>query len=249
MKGDQQMNNDYRDFLLRLKEERLRCGLTQQQLCCHTETTQGCFSRAETGHIHISFPKLRKFCTSGMDIFYAFTGNKAANRLDFLEPSAASPEELLSLLGIVYIHADAVRIQGRILSGVSAGTHSSIFRDSPFGIVWEQLSYLQYLSGSTRTSRNIFYCLRNHYGYTQWNMADLLGMDVKKLRNLEKGRRSPDSEVIWRLCNQFHVSPAVILHDPRGLWNELNYVLGLLEDTHREAMLRILKDSHDLIWA
>ncbi len=243
------MNNDYRDFLLRLKEERLRCGLTQQQLCCHTETTQGCFSRAETGLIRLSFTKLKGVCDSGMDIFYAFTGNKAADRLDFPEPSTASPEELLSLLGIVYIHANAVRIRSRALSGASAGTHPGIFCDSPFGRVWEQLSYLQYLSGNTKTNRNILYCLRIHYGYTQWKMADLLGMDIKRLRSLEKGRRLPDSEVIWRLYDQFHVSPAFILNDPRGLWNELNYVLGLLEDTHREAILRILKDSHDLIWA
>jgi len=226
MKGDYQMSNDYKDFLLRLKEERIRCGLTQQQLCCRTGITQGCFSRAETGRIRLSFLELRRFCASGMDIFYAFTGNKAADRPDFPKPSAASPEELLSLLGIIYIHADTVRIQSRILSGISAGTHSGIFRDSPFGRVWKQLSYLQYLSGSTRTNQNIFYCLRN----------------------LEKGRRLPDCEIIWMLYDQFHVSPAFILNDPKGLWNELDYVLGLLEDTHRETMLQILKGSHDLIW-
>lgn len=243
------MNNDYRDFLLRLKEERLRCGLTQLQLCFHTETTQGCFSRAETGCIRLSFIELKGLCSSGMDILYAFTGNKAADRPYFPEPSATSPEELLSLLGIVYIHADAARIRSGKLSRTSASANSGIFRDSPFGRVWEQLSYLQYLSRSAKANRNILYCLQNHYGYTQRKMADLLGMDIKKLRSLEKGRRLPDSEVIWILYDQFHVSPAFILNDPKGLWNELNYVLGLLENAQRDTMLRILKDSHYLIWA
>jgi len=151
-----------------------------------------------------------------MNIFYTLAGNKAANRLNSLKSSAASPEELLSLLGIVYAHADTVRIQSRILSGVSAGTHSDIFRDNPFGRIREQLSYLQYLSRSARTSRNIFYCLRNHYGYAQEKMADLLGMGAKKLRNLEKGLRLPDRQVIWMIYDQFHVSPAVILNDPEN---------------------------------
>lgn len=51
-------------------------------------------------------------------------------------------------------------------------------------------------------------------------MANLLGMDIKKLRNLEMGLRK-----------------------------ELNYVLGLLEEDTRKIMLRILKDGYDLVWA
>ena len=216
------MKNDYQDFSLRLKEERIRCGLTQQQLCDFTKMQQSSFSRTEAGHIRLTYPKLKRFCTSGMDIFYVFTGNRVTNRLNFLEPSRTAPEELLYLLSIVYIHACAVRIQNRTFSWASENTLFKVSRDTSFEQIRKQLSYLQYLSGCTRTNRNIFYRLRNYYGYTQGKMADLLGMDIKKLRNLEKGRRLPDSELIWKMYEQFHVSPAFILNDPKGLWNELN---------------------------
>ena len=242
------MKNGYEDFSLRLREERIRCGLTQQQLCDFTEMQQSSFSRAEAGHIRLTYPKLKRFCTSGMDIFYVFTGNRATNRLDFLELSGTAPEELLYLLSIIYIHASAMRIQNQTFPGVSANTRFKVSRETSFEQIRKQLSYLQYLSGGTRTNRNIFYCMRNYYGYTQRKMADLLGVDIKKLRNLEKERRLPDSELIWKMYEQFHVSPAFILNDPRGLWNELNYVLGLLGENDREAMLQILEDGYNLVW-
>lgn len=48
------MENDYREYSLRLKEERTRCGLTQQQLCECTEMQQNAFSRIETGLLRLT---------------------------------------------------------------------------------------------------------------------------------------------------------------------------------------------------
>lgn len=91
------MNNRYRDFSLRLREERIRCGLTQQQICDHTGMRQSSFSRTETGYIRLTYPKLKNSCKSGIDIHYTFTGNRAPDFVHFLEPSNAAPEELLYL--------------------------------------------------------------------------------------------------------------------------------------------------------
>jgi len=237
------MNNDYKDFLLRLKEERVRCGLTQRQLCGHAKTGQSSFSKAETGCLRFTCAKLKCFCAAGMDIFYAFTGNKAADCLGFLEPSTIAPEELLWLLHVISIHA-AARVQSRAFSRASSDMR---FRASMEQIL-KQLEYFRYLSESTIANQNILYCLRNYYGYTQGKMADLLGIDVKKLRKLEKGRQLPDSEIIWKMYQQFHVSPAFILEDPVGMRHELNYVLGLLDKESRETMLHILESCHKLVW-
>ena len=237
------MENDYRKFSLRLKEERTRCSLTQQQLCGCTEMQQSTFSRVETGLLHLTYPKLKKVCSSGVDIFYVFTGNKSADRLDFLKPSAASPEALLHLL----IHAYAIQTRYRALPGTSSHTCLESPREASLGQIRKQLTYLQFLSGDARTNRNILYRLRNHHGYTQRKMADLLGMDIKTLRSLEKGRRLPDSELIWKMHHLFHISPALILNDPRELRSKLNYVLGLLTDDDRDAMLQILESSYKLV--
>lgn len=236
------MYQDYNHVLQRLKEERTQCGLTQRQLCRYAEIPQSAFSRAETGCRRFSYPALKRSCASGMDIFYVFTGNKAENVLGFLELSETTSEELLCHLGTVYIYASATRPLNQ------SRTYSEISSQISIEKIRKQLEYISYVSGNTKANQNIFFCVRNYYGYTQEKMTDLLGIDIKKLRNLEKGRRFPDSELIWKLYDQFHISPAFILKDARGLWNELNYVLGMLQDDDREAMLRILENGHALIW-
>lgn len=241
------MKNDYSEFSMRLREERMRCGMTQQQLCGYTEMQQNVFSRVETGRLRLAYPGLKRLCTSGVDVFYVFTGNRPTEWLDFLEPSVATSKELLHLLGIVYIHARAMKTRCRVLSGDSARACNRDYREACFGRVREQMSCLQLLTAESRTNRNIFRLLRNHHGYTQKKMASLLGMDIKTLRNLEKGRRLPDSEIIWTMYHQFHVPPALILMDPQGLRSELNHALSLLAEEDRNVMLQILEISHGMI--
>ena len=78
-------------------------------------------------------------------------------------------------------------------------------------------------------------------------MAELLGVSTRSLQALEKGTKLPDSEMIWKMYDRFLVSPAFILNDPKGMRNELNYVLGLLEEDDREIMLKILENGYKLI--
>ena len=62
-----------------------------------------------------------------------------------------------------------------------------------------------------RKSFNLFVAIRNSLGIRQIPMADKLGMDVKKLCDLEKGRCLPDMEIVWRLYDMFVISPAFVL--------------------------------------
>lgn len=50
------------------------------------------------------------------------------------------------------------------------------------------------------------------------------------------------------MYEQFHISPAFILKNPKGLWRELNYALGLMVNDDREAMIRLLEYGYDLVW-
>lgn len=68
------MNSNYRNFTLRLKEKRIRCGLTQQ-LCRCLKTPQNALNRAETGYICLPYSKLKYLCTTDMYVYYVFTGD------------------------------------------------------------------------------------------------------------------------------------------------------------------------------
>lgn len=247
------MNNDYNSFLLRWKEERKRCGLTQQQLCRCMKISQSTLSKSETGKRRFTYPEIKGACTSGMDVYYVFTGSRAESAWalpELPEQPEPVPEESLCHLGIVYAHASAVKAltRFRTFSKALSGGSSIASSQISFEKIQQQLDYLQYASGSTMSNQNTFYCVRHYYGHTQKKMAGMLSMDIKKLRKLEKGQLLPDSEIIWRMYGQFRVSPAFILKDAAGLRNELDYVLGLLKDDDREIILQILGNSHKLMW-
>ena len=172
---------------------------------------------------------------SSINIFYVFTGKKADASWVSQKLALSTTEEILCHLYTVQTITNALQNinRSKSISGVSA--------DSSYGRIREQLKYLHYFPGGSASSKNIFYNVRNYFGHTQKKMADLLGMDIKKLRDLEKGRRLPDSEVIWEMYACFHVSPAFILKDANALRDELDYVLGLLEENDREIILQVLK--------
>ncbi len=227
------MNNDYQHVLSRLKEERERWNLPQRLLCYCMKIQQSHFSKGETGHRYFSYHELEGLCTSDVDVLYVFTGNKAKNGRSFPGLSEFGTEEAICCLNIVYTLASAAWFMHR--------------DKTAFEQIRQHLEYIQCGSGNTGTKNNVFFYVRNRCGYTQKKMADELGVDIKKLRELEKGRLLPDSGLIWKMHDRFHVSPAFILKDAKGLWNELNYVLDLLDDSDREIILRILENGHKLL--
>lgn len=227
-------SNDYTGAMRRFREERIRQGLTQQQLCRQARMTQSAFSKAESGLRRFSFPETGKLC-SGINIFYVFTGNKADAPWVSQKLALSTTEEILCHLYMVQIITNASWNINRSKS------FSGVSDNASYGRIQEQLKYLRYFPGGSASGRNIFYNVRNYFGHTQKRMAAILRMDIKKLRDLEKGRRLPDSEVIWEMYDCFHVSPAFILKDANALRDELDYVLGLLEENDREIILQVLE--------
>ncbi len=227
------MNSEYQHVLRRLKEERERRNLTQRLLCYNMKMLQSHYSRAESGSKRFSYNEIKGLCTSDVDVLYVFTGKKSGERQEFVEQRDCSPEEILCFLNTVYILIKAMKPSDK--------------KGASYGEIRSQLEYLQYGNENRGVKDNIFYCVRNREDYTQQKMADELGVDIKKLRELENGRILPDSEMIWKMYDLFRVSPAFMLEDTKGLWRELNYVLDMLDEKDRECMIRILQEEHRLL--
>lgn len=227
------MDSKYQNVLRRLKEEREKLNLTQRLLCYRMKMLQSHYSRAESGSKRFSYYEIKGLCTSDVDVLYVFTGKKAADEEGVSELQDADPAELMCYLNIMYALAKAVK--------------PSDARENAFRAIRKQLEFIQCVNGSTGAKNNIFYCVRIQKDYTQQKMADLLGVDIKKLRELENGRILPDSEMIWKMYDLFQVSPAFILEDAKGLWKELNYSLNLMGKDDRKITIRILTDMHRLL--
>ena len=89
-------------------------------------------------------------------------------------------------------------------------------------------------------SINAFLTLRRLSGYQQKVMADKIGVDVKKLRELEKDRCLPDSEILWKTYHEFGISPMYILKDKEGTIREVDALLEISEGECTEKLLTIV---------
>ena len=78
-------------------------------------------------------------------------------------------------------------------------------------------------------------------------MAERLGVDIKKFRELEKDRCLPDSEIIWKLYNMFQISPAVVLQDKNSMINEISSLLEATEENGVEVIDIIKRINGDTL--
>lgn len=225
------MDSEYQNVLRRLREEREKLNLTQRLLCYRMKMLQSHYSRAESGSKRFSYYEIKGLCTSDVDVLYVFTGKRPKDGQELLDLQDCSLEEIVCYLNTVCILAKAVKQMDT--------------KRVSFGSIQKQLEYIQYRGSGAKN--NIFYCVRDRQDYTQQKMADMLGVDIKKLRELENGRILPDSEMIWKMYELFQVSPAFILEDVGGLRQELNYVLDLLDEEDRKLVIQVLKDEQNVL--
>ena len=175
------MQKSYEDVLKRLKEERKRLGLSQMEIsrCIHMNQSDYC--KVEAGQRLLSYYELQELSGRGVDLYYVYSGWKveAAWRTVF---EGAECEELHGFL--------------RILFSVE-GMHGRGSQKEECGIL-DEIRYVP-LIGEKFVPGLVLIALRRQLDYRQIKMAEALGVDVKKLRDLENGKRLPDAELLFRL--------------------------------------------------
>lgn len=218
------MGRDYADVLERLKKERIERNWTQNDMSRHVHMSQGNYSKIEIGKRRLSYEELKYLCGSGVDVHYVFTGQKGDLQIDeFLKQYSYS--ELVCLLDVI--------------SSVIAYYYT---REK---IQWEEIyhdiKYIRMITVKEKNDNNLFFLLRRVLNYQQWKMAELLGVDIKKLRDLENERCLPDSELVWRLYNHFNIPPALVLNDYACLICQISCLLKQLDINGRNQVLEIVK--------
>ena len=215
------MNRTYDDFLCRLKEQRKQLGLSQEQMAQRVHKTQSNYSKVELGLQRLSYEELKYLSESGIDIYYIFTGYRGSGKyLDFFERKTYA--EICSYLGIIY---SVLSLDDNI--------------EKKFSKISEEMLYIPLII-SKEKSINAFLTLRRISGYQQKVMADKIGVDVKKLRELEKDSCLPDSEILWKTYHEFGISPMYILKDKEGIIHEVDALLEISEKECTEKILEIV---------
>lgn len=223
------MSIAYDDVLRRLKEERKRLSLSQKEMSHCVRMKQSNYSKVELGLRRLNYYDLKYLCESDVDVHYIYTGQRSSGSYaDFF--CQCSYYELICFLRVLY---SIVVLKWR---ENEAGKWKDIF---------EKIKYVPLIEEQQK-SYNIFLALRHSMNFQQQRMADMIGVDVKKLRDLENGRCLPDSELLCRLYVLFQIPPAVILKDKMGIASEISILLEMLDAGNQEGIFGIIKELHNM---
>lgn len=215
------MSTTYQKFCDRLKDERIRIKLSQLEISHFLRMNQSHYSKAELGKRRFSYYELQYLCETQVDVYYAFTGFRyEIKETEFLLESTV--EELKCYLEILCVLYMCMYRKNMLFLSNS---------------MYKRIEHIRYALMQSKRGKTIFYNLRRALNYSQNKMAELLGVDIKKLRNLESGKILPDCEIICRFSNNFYIPYALLLQDKKGLVCEINYLLELVEENRRKDIL------------
>ncbi len=219
------MGADYIDVINRIKEERARLGLSQKEMARFVRINQSNFNKVEQGTRRFSYSELKYLCDSPVDVQYVITGNKCG--------------ETHKKYFAQYEYDQLVNIMN-IISSVGMGAC-----DGEVLAYWKNIyvnaEVLWCKEKKKKSEVNMFFLIRRLRDYRQQQMAKMLGVDVKKLRDLENNRSLPDSELVWNMYQLFRLSPAITLKDKNCLINEICFVLEGMDDEMRAKILSVIE--------
>lgn len=213
----------YKAAIQRLKTLRKMKKYSQEEMGKLLGVTQSYYQRLEKGYNIVSENSLRKMLNEGEDVFGIITGKW---------------NETNALNAYVYRYEDLHKTK-RLLQVMTAYINE--------GICISRLEQEKSLSKSYKLlqiceldEEFIWKKIRNDENLTQKQMAELLGIDVKKYRRLEKGTIDTDMELLVVLYEKLQYSPMLILDYRRAFSYEMNYIFSKFDSKLQKKMCTCL---------
>jgi len=229
VRGKLPMSMEYQKFCERLKEERMRISLSQMEISRLLRMTQSHYSKAELGKRRLSYYEVQCLCETDVDVYYVFTGERwqqIENNGFFMESTIEEMKCYLEMVCILYM---------------------SLFKSKRLTLLgddYKKIENIRYALMPCEKRKTVFYKLRRALNYNQKKMAELMKVDVKKLRGMESGKILPDSEIMCQMMNVFSIPYALLLNDKNGLICEINSLLGFIEESKRKDVFESMKFMH-----
>lgn len=224
------MSKSYENVLERLKEERLKQHWSQDEIGKVLHMNQSNYSKVELGKRRLTYYETQCLCESSIDSFYIFSGQHCESKYDdFFEQ--CSYEELVGILDLIYVVIELLYI-------------TTVNREWIY--IYEEVKYTKSVITKDRNSENLFSKMRKILEYRQQKMAGLIGVDVKKLRQLENGKILPDSEIIWKMYDWFNIPPALIVKSKEDMKKTICYFLSKMDVETEKILFAFIVQCHGM---
>lgn len=214
----------YNDVINRIKAERTELGLSQKEMARFVCINQSNYSKVEQGTRRFSYSELKYLSDSPVDVLYVITGKRCGEKYKEYF-SRYRYEQLVNIMNII----------SSVVAGVNDGDLQEYWKT-----IYINAEVFLCKENKKRSEINMFFLIRRLRDYRQRQMASLLGVDVKKLRDLENSRSLPDSELIWKMHQIFGLSPAFLLKDKNCLVSEVCFMLEHVENEIQDRILSVI---------
>lgn len=222
------MNEVYERMLKRLEGYRRRQGYSQEEMGSIFGVTQSHYSKLEQGKKVISGATLQKLSKQNIDIDFLVTGEATLRTElnDYMERCANEyKEELLQML--VWLVNRGIRMMNKSAEWGRVDYQKDI-----------ELFHLK--EWNSLAKERVWYGIRRVNHLTQVQMSEILDINIKKYREIEKVNRIPDAEVLVNLYVATGVRPSFLFAEELNNLNTLNYTWKRFTPDVKKELLYVL---------
>lgn len=204
----------YSVIVNRLESYRKKYDVVQTELADDLEITQSQYSKLEKGTVKLPYDIMYKLYKRGWDIDLIITGEGMHPIIDRLKPlqEGVSEEQMVSICKLCEWAIEQWNMQGAKEDGIGN-------------------RLLKLYIGSEHALTTL-QKLRALYKLNQDDMAELVGVNVKKYRELEKGTLQLDAELMSNIYEATQCKPSFFL-------DENSYYLAVVSDACRDDEKKI----------
>lgn len=189
--------------------------------------SQSQYSKLELGKTVISYNVLNELKNHGWDIDFIITGNSfSANKSEMTDYydfcSGKEKVKFLELFCLSFI-SDEFAADDKVTE-----------------FEWR---YLKYIVKNEIKKIQPFVILRDLHGYTQQDMADMLGVNIKKYRSLERGEVNPDAQLMVILYENMGCRPAVFTDNKNIIRVLIGDLCMAINEDRRKNVMKFIKDA------
>lgn len=204
------MGQNYSEVAERLQAYRQAQCKTQKEMSVDMGVTQSHYAKLESGANIISFDCLDTFGKNGGDIHFLITGQRLERgALDTYMDQCRTREGKLQMFRLILW---IVKLGLRLDHEKGAELPETVYKN------------LRLAQSELDKPENVWKTIRELDDITQFQMADILGINIKRYIRLEKEIIRPDAEILYRLYSRLSYTPLLIMKSSFYCLKECNDV-------------------------
>lgn len=230
------MQGTYSKVLKRLIAYRRRVKKSQVQMSEEIGLTQSHYSKIERGAKTITNDVLLKLHEMGVDIDHLITGvdSKGTILNELLEQ--CPPENRVDFMNIVISY----------INMMMSNNENNLYCKNEL----ELLKFNLDKKNDKKNSKNVetvWKCIRKTHNLTQEKMADILDVNIKSYRAIEKGNSMPNVMILTNLYDKLGYFPTLVEDLDSNYLLMANRLWKLLSGKERATLEKIIKYNLDYI--